>query len=129
MVAGVRDIFAGNIILGSRIFSPIGGLGLVLPAGDIVELGAAIEAGPVVSFVEDPSSGGESNGGFTIGGGASARFWLSDFAGILVDARFDMLDAKRKGATTRHAPAGETLSDVEAVTKDLRTSIGVCFRL
>jgi hypothetical protein len=134
-LAGLRiastsvDTNPGSIILSARAFAPVVGVGLVMPLAELLELTLNVDGGLVVSYSEDPFSGGESNGGLCVGGGADLRLWLSEMIAVAVDTRFDLLSAKRKGPSTRQHPPDEVLDNVRISTKDLRAALGIAFRL
>jgi hypothetical protein len=124
------DRHPGDVILSSTEVAPVGGLTLRMPINEVLEIGVGVDAGPIVSFKESPSgSGSKTKSGLTIGGDLDARIWLSSAIGIAFDTRFDYDRVSFEGAASRLPPANEPLESVSTVTKDLRTSIGIAFRL
>lgn len=132
------DPHPGNVILSSTALAPVGALTLRMPINEVLEIGIGVGAGPIISFKESPSCSGRAvdttacNGaknGLTIGGDLNARIWLSSAVGIAFDTRFDYDRVKFDGTATRQPPPNEPLDNVTTVTKDLRSSIGIAFRL
>jgi hypothetical protein len=119
----------GNLIVSSTQLAAVGAFGLRMPLNDVLELDFGIDGGPIFSFKESPASSGASAAGFTLGGDFSARIWLSSAIGIAFDTRFDYDKLSFSGAATRTMVTSEMLESVSTITKDLRTGIGIAFRL
>lgn len=136
-MAGLRITSLGvarhpaNIVLSSSSITPFVGVGVHLPLTEQLDVGLAFDGGFVVAYSEKPdmTGPGGSGGGFQLGGGLAARFWLSEYIGLAIDTRFDLQSVGLKGTPNRALPPDENLTDATVATKDLRTSIGVAFRI
>ncbi|MCC7385649.1 MAG: hypothetical protein IT384_27620 [Deltaproteobacteria bacterium] len=135
-IAGLRlislgvDAHPGDIVHGSRSWSPFLGAELRYPVSAWVELLAAVEGGFVVSYTETPVADGALSGGFLFGAALGARVWLADAVGIALDARFDNTAISLTGPSDRQPPPpDENLTDVSLSTRDLRVAVGLAFRI
>ncbi len=124
------DKHPANFVLSSSAISPFVGVGLRLPLTEMVEVTVGFDGGIVVSYSESPDTSGAGGGsGFQFGGGLAARFWVSEMIGVALDARFDLQSVGLDGTPSRPLPPDENLDDASISTRDLRTSLGVAFRL
>jgi hypothetical protein len=120
----------GDIVVDSNSFAPIAMLALRMPINDVLELNLGIDGGLVLGYSESPGETGvEADGGIVIGGDFRARIWLSDAVAIAFDTRFDFEKVDFTGAPSRRLPAGEAIENATITTKDLRTGVGIAFRL
>lgn len=121
----------GNVVLSANTVSIGGGVGARMPVNEVLEIDAGIDAGYMVVYSERPASSGDSSGGFSLGGDLGARIWLTSAIAIAFDNRFVYESVSFTGPPTRQLPAGEQtqLADATVSIKDLRTSIGLAFRL
>jgi hypothetical protein len=119
----------GNLIISANELAVIGAFLFRFPINETLELDLGVDGGPIVSYKESPTNTGASGGGYTIGGDFQARIWLSSAIGITFDTRFDYDRVSFSGTPTRTMVTSEMLADVAAATKDLRTGVGIAFRL
>ncbi len=120
----------GDVIVSYRSLAPIASLGVRLPFNDVIELSLGVEGGLVIDYSESPGESGMNfGGGLVLGADLKARIWMSSRIAIAFDARFDLESVSFDGAASRMLPAVETLVNATSVSRDLRTSIGVAFRL
>lgn len=121
----------GNVVLSANTIAVGGGVGARMPVNEVLEIDAGIDAGYVVAYSERPATSGESAGGFSVAGDLGARIWLTTGVAIAFDNRFTFESVSFTGAPTRQLPAGEQtqLTDATVSTRDLRTTIGIAFRL
>lgn len=120
----------GDIVVDATSFSPIAMLALRMPINDVLELNLGIDGGLVLGYSESPGETGvDADGGITLGGDFKARIWLSNAVAIAFDTRFDFEKVDFTGAPSRRLPAGEDIENATITTKDLRTSVGIAFRL
>jgi hypothetical protein len=122
---------AGDLLLNTTLIAVQGGLLARLPFNDVLELNLGAEGGYIVSYSESPTTTGTSGAGFTVAGDLGARIWLSDTIAIAIDNRFTFEQIGLEGTPTRRLLLSEqaNLQNVTLSTKDLRSSIGVAFRL
>ena len=130
LVSLAVDKHPGYIILESSSVTPFVGVAMNLPVTDALAVSVGLDGGFVVSYTEAPdATGTSSNGGLQIGGALGLRYWLMDMIGLSLETRFDMQSVSLGGKANRQLPQQEELEDASISTKDLRTSIGVAFRI
>lgn len=121
----------GDIVLSTSAVATLFGVGVRLPVNEVLELGFGLDGGPILAYSESPTTTGETTSGITAGGDLSARIWLSRGVAIAFDNRFTWERVSMDGRPTRRLPLSEAgqLENATITTRDLRTSVGVAFRL
>lgn len=134
--AGVRlgmlsvERHPSDLLVSHTTFSPILAVGARMPFNDVFELNLGVDGGLMLGYSESPAASGASfDGGFTLGGDLGARVWLSSAIAIAFDLRFDLEKASFTGRPTRIQAPNEELENATTTNQDLRTGIGLAFRL
>ncbi|MCK6550446.1 hypothetical protein L6R52_31705, partial [Myxococcota bacterium] len=134
--AGVRlgmlsvERHPSDLLVSHTTFSPIVAVGARMPFNDVFELDVGVDGGLMLGYSESPAASGASfAGGFTLGGDVGARVWLSSAIAIAFDVRFDLEKASFDGRPTRIQAPNEALENATTTNQDLRTGIGLAFRL
>lgn len=120
----------GNVILSNEAVSPIASIGIRAPLGEVFELDASADGGPILFYRETPqTTGNYAGGGFTIGASVGARIWFSSALGLVLDGRYDLDRVSFNGRPTRLAVNNESLANAANLTKDLQVGLGLALRL
>jgi hypothetical protein len=121
----------GNAVLSFTTITVTGGLGARMPLNSILELDLGVDGGIIPVYSERPTTSGADPLGFMVSGDLGARIWLTSMIAIAFDNRFTFETTTFTGTPTRQLPPGEQagLEDANLKTKDLKSTIGVAFRI
>ncbi len=124
------DEHAANFVISTTALSVAGGLGLRWPVSRTLEIVLAVDGGWVALYEERPTTSGDAQLGFTVGGELDVRIWLTSAFGIAIDSQFRYMRVDFDGAPTRSVPVAEQeqLQDVTVSTQDVLTSMGLALR-